>query len=315
MLKRRLLKDVAEYMDIRKHKRAAVVFTNKGASSYNSYLRTLAANPGYEDNFIVVSTAEPSEKIIKTVGDFNPEALSGYPSSLALLAGAQLDGRLNLHLNMVASSAEVMSDDIFNLVKKAFGCRIINNYCSTEGGEAAMASDTPHLRINEDWIIIEPVDKNGNVMPPDTDEWSDGIYITDLTNGIQPIIRYYMSDKVRIHTYDDGYDGPFSWMEIKGRQGGIFEFCGKPIVMTVLDFFIGAEVLLYQYIQNAPDEMEIRLITAPGYDKLKVLEETKRRFTDYMEAEGLSGFKVICSDGELIKNRRGGKLSTYIKNY
>ena len=315
MLKRRLLGDAAQYMDIKKHRRAAVVYAQKGASSYNSYLRTIAANPGYEDHFIVVSTTEPSDKIIKTIGDFKPEQVSGYPSSLALLAQAQLEGKLDLHLKMVASSAEVMTDEIFDMVKKAFGCVIVNNYCSTEGGEAAMASDCPHLHINEDWVLIEPVDAAGNVMPLDSKEWSEGILVTDLTNQIQPIIRYYMSDKVRIHTEDDGYGKPFHWMEIRGRVGGFFTFCGKTIMQVVLVDCTENKVLLSQFIQNAPDEMEIRVIPLPGRGKAETLADVKEHFTRLMEAEGCRDFKVVCSEEDLIKNQRGGKLTSYLKNY
>ena len=304
-----------EVLDLSKHRKLGVIFATKGVSSYNSYLRQREAHPEYRDNFKIVSTTEPTEKIIETAREFNPESLSGYPSSLVLLAQAQLEGRLNLDIKLALSSAELMKEEMYNTIKKAFKCPVLNNYCSTEGGEAAMASDCPHLHINEDWVIIEPVDKDGNVIKPDTDQWSDGIYITDLTNQIQPIIRYHMNDRVKIHTTDDGYGKPFYWMELQDRTGSLFTFCGKQLRILQLVSCLAKNVLLIQFIQNSPDEMEIRLVPEPGYDKQELLEETKNIFTSYMEQEGCRGFKVITSDKDLIKNERGGKLSFYYKNY
>ncbi len=315
MLKRRLLGEFAEFMDVKKHRRAAVIFTEKGASSYNSYLRTIAANPGYEDNFIVVSTLEPTGKIIKTLDEFRPEQISGYPSALALLSGAQLDGKMDIHPKMIASSAELMTEDIYYMVKKAFNCRIVNNYCSTEGGEAAMACDCPHLHINEDWVIIEPVDRKGNIIPVDSDEWSDGILITDLSNQIQPIIRYRMNDSVRIHSKDEGFDNPFFWMEIRGRTGGVFEFCGHSFLQVYLFKCVENTSIFTQFIQNSPDEMEIRILPYEGEDKKKAFDTIYERFTRFVEEEGCRDYKVLFSDKDLMKNKRGGKAVSYIKNY
>ena len=126
MLRKRLLStDMAEYMDITKHRRAAVIYADKGASSYNSYLRTIAAHPEYKDNFIVVSTTESSDRILKRIDEHKPEQISGYPSALALLARAQIDGKIDIAPKMVASSAEVMTGETFSLIKEAFGLLII----------------------------------------------------------------------------------------------------------------------------------------------------------------------------------------------
>ena len=315
MVSRRLLgEEGVEMMDIRKHRRAAVVFANPGASAYSGFLRVRKANPGYENNIIAVSTTEPPETIIRKVNAFQPEVLSGYPSSLALLAVAKKEGRLDIPVKMIASSAEVLTEEIYALLRDAFGCRIVNNYCSTEGGEAAMASHCPHLHINEDWVIIEPVDGDGN---PVTEEgvWSEGIYVTDLANYIQPIIRYYMSDRVRIHSADDGCGNPFPWMEIQGRAGGLFRFCGRQFMIITLINITDSRALEVQFIQRGEREMELRLIPVPGADRQAVLEAVGSAFTQYLEREGCRDYRITLSQEDPIKNKRGGKQSVYLKLY
>lgn len=316
MVARRLLgPDGAEMMNIRKHKRASVVFADKGASAYSSMLRIKAANPGFEDNITAVSTTEPTSEIIRKVQEFQPEAMSGYPSSLALLADAKRQGKLNISVKFIASSAEVMSEEIYKFLKETFDCRVVNNYCSTEGGEAAMASDCSHLHINEDWIIIEPVDAEGNPVQ-DPAEWSEGILVTDLTNQIQPIIRYYMSDRVKIRSELCDCGNGFPWMEIRGRVGGLFNFCGKTMMYVTLETACYDIAYVHQFLQYSDTEMEIRAIPKTDSTREKALQEIRNCFEEYLRREGITdGYKIRLSMEDPIKNERGGKISVYKKMY
>ena len=313
MVSRRLLGEAGvDLMNIRKHRRAAVVFADKGASAYSSAQRVKRANPGFEGNMEVFSTTLSSEEIIRGVQAYQPETLSGYPSSLALLATAKNEGKLDVPVRFVVSSAEVMTPELYRLIRDSFDCPVVNNYCSTEAGEAAMASDCPHLHMNEDWVIIEPVKQDGSPVE-DPEEWSEGILVTDLTNYIQPIIRYYMSDRVRIHLACDMCDNPFPWMEIAGRVGGLITVCGKQIMSVALISITGEDVAnVYQYIQRADNRFEIRVLPKKGMTRQEMLEILRDRFDAYLKSEGCEGYEITLSMEDPIKNKRGGKLSHYL---
>ena len=170
-----------DFINIRKHKVATIIHTSNGASSYEAAKRMLIANPGYEQNLLCISVLDNIEHIVEKLNRFQPESITGYPSVLVQLALQQQKGNLRLKLNGLASSAEMLSEENFYLLQKAFNCPIANNYCMTEGGEIAMTHNCPHLHLNEDWIIVEPVDKDMNPLG-ETDEWSEGILVTDLSN-------------------------------------------------------------------------------------------------------------------------------------
>ena len=61
-------------------------------------------------------------------------------------------------------------------------------YSCTEGGFISFQCSEGHLHVNDDWVILEPVDANGKPVPPGT--LSDKLYLTNLANFVQPVIRY-----------------------------------------------------------------------------------------------------------------------------
>ena len=295
-----------------KYRIATVIHTSPGASSYNGYLRALAAFPDYTQNMIAVSVLEDIDSIVRKLNDFNPDVLTGYASSLILLAKEKKEGRLNIDLKLIANSAEYLSDEGYRELSEAFGCKVINNYCMTEGGEIAMANGSPAMMLNEDWVIVEPVDEN---MQPvkDTDKFSDGILITDLSNYVQPIIRYYVSDRVKIIEPVDNISLPE--LKIAGRTFESFTLGGKKYTMVFI--ITKAEVwpglMKYQVVQTDPDTLEIRGVSFPGYEQEKVLKGLSEKLEEYFHENGCEKAKITYSLLPLLHNKNGGKIPIYMR--
>lgn len=53
-----------------------------------------------------------------------------------------------------------------------------------------------HQHLNDDRLIIEAVDEQGNPVP--NGEMSHKIFLTNLSNFTQPLIRYEITDRVLI---------------------------------------------------------------------------------------------------------------------
>ena len=304
-----------DVLDISKHKRASVIHLSNGASSYGAFQRMLAAHPGCEANLLGVSALDSIDHMVKILNDFQPETMAGYPSAIVQLAIEQQKGNLHLHLKHVATSAELLSEQNFRLLQNAFQCPVGNNYCMTEGGEVAMTHNCPHLHINEDWVIVEPVDKNMQIIDNE-DEWSEGILVTDLSNYVQPVIRYYVGDVVRIHRQPlDCCSLPR--LEIKGRTYDIFTFCGKSFTTTGLD--VKAELwpglIKYQFIQHDDHTLEVRGLCSAQADAQQVMEGLCRLLTGYFVKQGCPDAKIIWSTEPFIPNKRGGKIPLYVKLY
>lgn len=77
-----------------------------------------------------------------------------------------------------------------------------NCYALTEGGGAAQACPAAGaMHLADDLLIVEPVDADGRPVPPGTR--SDKIYLTNLFNHAQPLIRYEVTDQIELLP-DDG---------------------------------------------------------------------------------------------------------------
>ena len=301
----------ADAMDISKHRRASVIHLSNGASSYGAFLRMKAAHPECADNLLGISVLESVDSIVEKLNDFQPETMAGYPSMMVRLAVEQLQGRLHLSLKHLATSAEMLSEENFHLLREAFQCPVANNYCMTEGGEIAMTHNCPHLHINDDWVIVEPIDKDGNLIT-DPDQWSDAILVTDLSNFVQPIIRYRVGDVVRVRpsTYDCC---PLPILQIQGRSFDNYTICGQ--TFNVVGIFAKAEVWpdlqRFQFVQTDDSTIQVRGVckTSPA----EVLPSLCDRLKAFLAEEGCPDARFTWSAEPLIHNERGGKIPLYVK--
>ena len=303
-----------EILNISRHKVASVIHTSPNASSYNGFLRTQAQFPKAAGNMLAVSVLENLDEIVRKLNGFQPEVLSGYASSLVLLALEKEKGHLDIPVKLVTNSAELLTDEAYRRLQRAFNCPVINNYCMTEGGEVAMTNGCPHLHLNEDWVIVEPVDSRKRPMPAGSAGFSDGIFITDLSNYVQPIIRYYVNDRVRILPADGCPGSPLPILQIDGRVFESFILCGKTFTMAAI--LAKAEVwpglVKWQIVQNGPDSMEVRGICVPEADPHEVLGSLAGRLEAYFRENGCTDAVFTYSCEPLLFNPRGGKVPRYI---
>ncbi len=315
LIQTRFLRNVDQHiLDPRYNKLATIIFTDQTVSSYSSFLKIKTMNPEYSANMLAISLQEGSENIIKKLNDFQPDFLSAYPSTIGPLISAAEEGRLSIHLKSIGFSAEVLSPETRCRAEMAFNCPVLNNYCSTEGGEVAMACKLGNLHINDDWIIIEPVDKNG--MPVKDGEWSEGIYVTDLTNYVQPIIRYYMNDSVKIsRSCKCGINLPI--MEINGRVLEDIQIEGKRLSGLVILHSLHEVKDLYTYQVAHVSEgcFELRAEFANGADKEKILNDFRRDLNEYLLNNGCKEVTVKLSAEPPKHSMKGGKIKEFVREF
>ena len=320
--------DNPELLDPTRHKVASIIHTSPAASSYNSYLRMIARYPQITDNILVISVLENIDETVRKLNAFQPELISGYASSLLLLAVEKEKGHLDIPVKLITNSAELLTKEAYDRIHAAFQCPVLNNYCMTEGGEIAMTHGSHDLYLNDDWIIVEPME--------------EGAYITDLTNYVQPIIRYYVNDRVRISQSPSPWEGKGSpstlnpqpstfnlqpstfnpqpstfnlpILEISGRTFETFTLCGQ--TFTMVSIVTKAEVweglLQWQVVQTTPETMEVRGVCAPDSDPHQVLGSLAAQLQVYFRQNGCPAAVFTYSLEPLLFNARGGKIPRYI---
>lgn len=286
---------------------ASVICTEGHVSSYLSFLKTKEAYPEYEHNMKAVSIFNSIDIIVKELNEFMPDVLTGYPSIIEQLAFAKKRGLLHINPKLIATSAEKLSNEVFLLLKELFNCPILNNYCSTEGGEIAMSCSEGHLHLNSDWLILEPVDENGDVVEDGI--VSDKVLVTDLTNYILPIIRYEVDDRIIIY-HKCACGSKLPYLEISGRVLDSLSLNGRdvptPPIVAKVEALQG--LVNWQLIQNNSKQLDCRCIFSDNVGKDSIKQEIKEILNECLTINNAIDVEICISEKPFIKNTKGGKV-------
>lgn len=130
---------------------------------------------------------------VKTINEFKPAVIVGYPSSLEAFSNFIIANGITIHApSGIITSGETLFKTQRKRIEQAFGCKVMNRYGSREMGN--IASECPHqngLHVHEDHVIVEVLDENHQPCKPGQ---LGELVITDLDNFGFPLIRYRIGD-------------------------------------------------------------------------------------------------------------------------
>lgn len=173
-----------------------------------------------------LDAAEPIESIVRKLNEWQPEMLAAYPSVLRQLADEQDEGRLEIVLRTVATSAEVLTAETRRRVKQAWGVRVYDTYGATEYAPIAAECSHGNKHLFEDGAIVEIVDDKGRPVP--SGESGDKVLLTVFDRRTQPLIRYEISDVLRPKDGECGCGRQFRMVEsIEGRVEEVLRFAAQ----------------------------------------------------------------------------------------
>jgi len=294
-----------DYDKFMKHgKKTAGVFADYGFYLACGMSKYLQLKMPHKKTKINVDVNAPEAKIISDLNAFQPSMLSGYPSNLALLADFK---ELSIHPDVVITGGELLTNQIRKKLEDRFGCYVQTHYSCTEGGEIACECEERHLHINEDWVIVEPVDKDNKPVP--YGKMSDKVLITNLSNYIQPFIRYELTDRVIVHEERCKCGRTSHWLEIEGRTDDILEFENGVRIAPMSLYKVLEEVpdiRRFQLIQRSLTRLELRVTTEA--DKETVFENAKKDLITFFSQNGVSDVMIDYSNELPQANKTSGKF-------
>lgn len=291
-------------------KRTAGVFANYGFYLACGMSRYLQLQMPKKKNKITVDVNAKEEQIIKELNEFNPAMLSGYPSNLALLANFK---ELDIKPNVVITGGELLTDEIRKKLTDKFNCYVQTHYSCTEAGEIACECSEKHLHINEDWIIVEPVDKNNN--PVEYGVLSDKVLITNLSNYIQPFIRYELTDRVIVHDEKCKCGKTSHWIEIEGRTDDILEFENGVLIAPMSFYKILEEIkeiTRFQLVQRAKNKLELRLNSV---NRELAFKNANEELQNFLKGKGINNTEIYLSNEVPQANKISGKFNHIYKDF
>ena len=290
-------------------KRTAGVFADNGFYLACGMSRYLQLQMPRKQTKITVDVNGPEAEIVRALNGFQPAMLSGYPSNLALLADCR---GLDIRPDVVITGGELLTDPIRQKLKDRFGCYVQTHYSCTEGGEIACECREGHLHINEDWVILEPVDREGRPVAPGVR--SDRVFITNLSNRIQPFIRYELTDRVIVHEEPCPCGRTTRWLEIEGRTDDILTCSGGVSVAPMSLYKVLEEVpkvRRFQLVQRSPNVLELRLAAD---DRESAFQAAKGELGSFFESKGLS-VEILLADDPPQADPVSGKFKHVYKGF
>jgi phenylacetate-CoA ligase len=239
---------------------------------------------------------------------YPPRMAHGYVSMLAQFAAFCLEEELPLAalgIHAVVATSEVLTAADRALISQAFGAPVFDEYGCGEVGAILYECTDGRLHLMAENLFIELVP-----VPTPTEPDAARLVVTDLHNRATPLLRYDLRDRVIPAPPCPCGRGLPAFRAIFGRAYDFVEtgdgtrFHGE--------FFLyllekardqGLPVRQAQFVQTAPDRIEIRLVPAAGYDPAigeRLCRELEERSQGRLRAEQ----RTV----ESIERERSGKI-------
>jgi phenylacetate-CoA ligase len=216
--------------------------------------------------------AQHLPEVLAALRRFRPDAIEGWPSSIALLAALLRDAGATLPLTAVVTSSEVMSPGQVALMRQVYGGPVVDHYGQTERVALAGNCERGGYHVFSDYGITE-------LLPVEGAPGRREIVGTPLHNWGFPLLRYRTGDEVLPAEGDRCPCGrPFPLIgSIDGRIEDSFVAADGRIVPlpgSVVDDLAGlAEA---QIAQLAPGRFEVRMVPGAGFDREAAIARATR---------------------------------------
>jgi phenylacetate-CoA ligase len=195
----------------------------------------------------------PLSEIVEGINALQPDVLHGYPTAMRLLALESRAGRLRISPRRIAVGSEPLLPETRQLLAATWGVTVENVYATSEaGGVAGTCPEGLGLHLNDDLVIVEPVDTDGRPTP--VGELSAKVYLTCLYNLDLPLVRYELDDQVRVLAQPCGCGSAMTAIEdVHGRSNDSFRYDNGVVVHPLIFSTVlgrAAQVAEYQVHQR-----------------------------------------------------------------
>jgi len=243
------------------------------------------------------------DKLLK----YQPKIIDAYPSSIYTLAKFTLkNGQSGLvKPKLIITSSETLFDEQREVIEKAFGCPVADQYGSVEMCIFVGQCSEGSYHYRPDFGIVELVNQDGRpVEPGEIGE----IVCTGLINDVMPLIRYRIGDLgiFSNKTCSCGLKTPI-FKKIVGRIDDMIITPDGRRIGRMTPILKGFPVREAQYIQRSINELKIKIVKDQGY-----CDNTTSQITTEIRKRIGTQMVVTFEFVDKIDRGKGGKLKTVI---
>ena len=192
------------------------------------------------------SVDRTTDELLDALAKHHPSYLLTNPMSLRMVAKSQLERPRNIApIEQILTLADRVDDSLRELVKEAFGAKIVDRYSSVEFGMIALqCPEHNHLHVIVPNVHLEVVDEKNKPVPIGE---PGRVLITGLHNFAMPLFRYEQGDIV---TLGKSCDTGITWPVIESVHGRVRSYIDGPDGERKLLTLFTADFLLMREIQD-----------------------------------------------------------------
>jgi putative adenylate-forming enzyme len=263
----------------------------------------------YVDYFV------PVDELVALINRHRLNVLAGPPSLLVLLAEQR--ERIVAPIEAVLSYAEVLDDPTRTRIGEAFGAPVSQIY---QGAEGMLGVTCPagNLHLNEDVVLVELHDAGDEIGG------TRRVVVTDLYRRTQPFLRYQLNDLLEIDDAPCPCGSAFrriarvhgradSVLHLPGVRGGRVRLMPDYVRRSVNQ--ASQDVVEYQVVQWASDDIEVRLMLKAGADREQITRTIRDNLAHWARrADGVLG-TVRFTDTPPTRDEGSRKLIRVINQW
>ena len=291
---------------------ALVVATGAPYPAIVAWHRLMRLNPALGAGAYPITL--PQRELVAALNRANPAFLSTYPTMALLLALERNNRRLAIAPAAIWCGGECLSGYAREAIEQAFDCRVHDEYGAAECFSIGSACPLGSLHYHADWVILEPVDREGKAVSPG--EASHTVLLTNLANRLQPIIRYDLGDSIRVVPQACACGSALPVIEVQGRSDDVLALAapdGSTVAIVPLALEAVVEAALgavpFQVVAVGVKELRLRLARGgAGAPAPRARQACRRALHDYLAAQGLPDVRVVDDAKEPAIDERTGKL-------
>jgi phenylacetate-CoA ligase len=250
---------------------------------------------------------DTAQDYVAALGRHNIEWLTGYAVSYYLLAKYILDQGLSVpKLRSVVTTSEKVTDEMRQVMEKAYGCQVFEEYSTVENVHFVSECEQRRLHVSPDIGVLEILRPDGT--PCDPGEPGE-VVATGLMRQSQPLIRYRIGD---LAAWDEepcpcGREMPVI-KEVIGRIEDIVTGPdGRQMVRFHGVFVNQPHVREGQIIQETLQRIRVRIVPSNGFgetDVADIIHRVRQRLGSQTE--------VIVEQVNEIPRTRSGKFQAVV---
>ena len=237
--------------------------------------------------------------------NFTPEYIVGFPSSIyeICLMAQSKELKLNKKVTVFFPTAETVLPNHRQVISSVLGCKLIDQYASSEGAPFILECKSGRLHIHPLTGIFEVVDES---MQPATE---GEILVTSFTTDGTPLIRYRVGDRIKLAPDSNNCECGSHFPIVESIEGRSTDYIlspthGKVNLGNISNATKDVQgIIKFQVIQHKLEEVKVLVIATEQYNQSeedKFINALAQRFGE----EVYINHNVVSS----ILNEKSGKF-------